>query len=59
LALWLVATRQTLAGLTATTSASSIFGLDFFLQEFDPFLLLLQLALGAMVGLKDGCSVLE
>jgi hypothetical protein len=28
-------------------------------QEFDPFLLLLQLALGAMVGLKDGCSVLE
>jgi len=54
-----LSTRQTLAGLTATTFASSIVGLDFFLQDFDPFLLLLQLALGAMVGLKGGCSVLE
>jgi len=54
-----LSTRQTLAGLTATTSAPSIFGLDFFLQEFDPFLPLLQLALGAMIGLKGGCSVLE
>jgi len=45
--------------LSHQLSQDLVFGLHLLLQELDPFLLLLHLALGTLLRLKSGGSVLE
>src|SRR5215467_9554377 len=45
--------------LSHQLSQDLVLGLHLLLQELDPFLLLLHLAVGTLLGLKSGSSVLE